>query len=126
MKIEIEIQRQPQGGSSYYILRNGDPWCIAVADRHASANEVHISVVFDDWSDAEGKPSADRVTFSCRYGYDVIGQELPAFTLVQEDRREPLFGKRLTREEALKHPLIKDFWRVVDEISRVDSEFIAV
>ena len=60
--------------------------------------------------------AADRVTFGCRVG-PVQGRPGPAATAVaaaQPYDDAPLWGRKLSREEALAHPRIGDFWRVVD------------
>lgn len=88
------------------------------------AYEVWIDVVLgtfnnEDWS--------DHVTFGCRVGRVGV-QEDPGASLVtaaQPFGDSRLFGKKLTRDEALAHPLVSEFWRVVDFILLEDPLVVA-
>lgn len=61
---------------------------------------------------------SDHETFGCRVG-PVQGQVEPAATTVdaaQPYDDSPFWGRKLTREEALDHPGVGEFWDVVDFI----------
>ncbi|GAA2737332.1 hypothetical protein GCM10009867_24060 [Pedococcus aerophilus] len=83
--------------------------------------------VLEAWIDAilgtfDGEATDQRTTFGARVG-PVDGSPEPAATAVPaaapyED--SDLWGHKLTREEALAHPLIDDFWAVVDFILEND------
>ena len=80
--------------------------------RHDGEREAWIDAVMGGF----GKESTDRVTFGCRVG-PVANKPEPAATAVAaavpyDDA--PLWGRKLSREEALAHPRIADFWRVVE------------
>jgi hypothetical protein len=58
----------------------------------------------------------DPVTFGCLYS-PIPGQSNPAFSLIRAAHWYPDnddFGRKLSRDEALAHPLLDDFWLVVD------------
>lgn len=79
--------------------------------------EVYVDMTFG----GVGQETAtDRVTFGTRYG-PVHGQDEPACSLVTGAEQAPesaraWYGQRLTREQALGHPLLGTFWEVVDEV----------
>jgi hypothetical protein len=99
-----------------YVLKDGDAHAVYIAScYHHDGHEVFIDVVFSPtWEDE----ADDRLTFGCRVG-PVEGQPDPAATLVPgaaafTDR--PFFGRKLSREEGLVHPLLDDFWALVDHV----------
>lgn len=81
---------------------------------HDGVSEAWIDVIFGRF---EGDAASDdRFTFGCRVG-PVDNSLEPAATAVNAavpyaDRAN--FGHKLSREEALAHPRIRDFWEVVD------------
>jgi hypothetical protein len=86
--------------------------CFVALHRHDGQREAWFDVIFGTWEDE----ATDHVTFGCRVG-PIEGQVEPAATLVAAGvpyRDTRLFGRKLTREEALQHPLVGDFWRIVD------------
>lgn len=107
-------------GSEYllvktFVLDDDGPYAIAfTALHHHQALEAWMDVVFGSF---EGEAAEDdRTTFGCRVG-PVEGSPEPAATAVQaavpyDDG--PTFGSKLSRDEALAHPRLPDFWRVVD------------
>jgi hypothetical protein len=77
-------------------------------------DEAWIDVIFGSFEDQARKD--ERVTFGCRVG-PVRGSEEPAATAVQAAipyGDTPTFGHKLSRDEALAHPRLPDFWQVVD------------
>jgi hypothetical protein len=96
-----------------FINQNGAAHAVFYADWYPHAAEAYIDVVFGTWGDDEYR---DQVTFGCRIGH-VSGQESPAASLVPaaEVRPDhPMFGVKLNRQQALDHPLVSEFWRVID------------
>lgn len=98
-----------------FVVREQSAVAITFAALHAheGVREAWIDGVLGSFAD-EG--ANDRVTFGCRVG-PVEGQEDPAASLVQA--AEPygdtsFWGRKLTRDEALVHPRLSDFWEVVD------------
>jgi len=98
-----------------FVLDAEGPHAIAfTALHHHQDSEAWMDVVFGSF---EGDASQDeRVTFGCRVG-PVEGSHEPAATAVQaamtyEDTAT--FGHKLSRDEALSHARLPDFWQVVD------------
>ena len=119
-KPDIRKIRCPQCRSKYlritdYIHKSDEPFCIARIEchRHDEGEDIYISVIFGDWDDE--RAFADHVTFTCRFGF-VEGHEERVCSLIQNESDETVLGRRLTREEALQHPLINTFWEVIDFI----------
>jgi hypothetical protein len=99
-----------------YVHRDGDAHAVYIAScYHHDGHEVFIDAVFSPtWEDDVD----DHLTFGCRVG-PVDGQSGPGATLVAgaaafSDR--PFFGHRLSREDGLQHPLLGEFWEVVDHV----------
>jgi hypothetical protein len=67
---------------------------------------------------------SDHVTFGCRVGA-VADQVEPAASLVQAAvpfSDGPLWGRKLSRDEALAHPWLPEFWEVVDFVLLTDPD----
>lgn len=101
---------------------DGAPYALffAACYDHGEVRESWIDVIFGTWGN--GTDSQDHATFGCRFG-PVSNSPLPAATAVDAASVAPdgpLFGQKLSREEALAHPLISDFWQVVDFIVETD------
>ncbi len=82
---------------------------------HDVGREVFTDGIFGTWGEDEVD---DHVTFGSRTG-PVEGSDQPAFSLVTGGEMGPddaLIGQKLTREEALRHPLLPRFWEVNDLI----------
>lgn len=99
-----------------YVYRAGDAHAVYIAScYHHDGHEVFIDAVFSPtWEDEVD----DHITFGCRVGM-VAGQSDPGASLVTgatafTDR--PFFGRKLSREEATGHPLLGDFWALVDHL----------
>ena len=97
-----------------FILDDNDAHAVLFAALHDHGErEAWIDVILGTFGSED---FSDHVTFGCRVG-PVQGQADPAATAVAaaapyEDT--PLFGRKLTRDEALAHPSLSNFWRVVD------------
>ncbi|GAA3954268.1 hypothetical protein GCM10023085_40950 [Actinomadura viridis] len=92
----------------------------ATCYHHQNVHEAWIDVIFDEeWGGEHlSGPCERRVTFGCRVG-PVQNSPLPACTLVNAAAAapdQPFFGHKLSREEALSHPLLKENWEVVDHL----------
>ncbi|WP_134738509.1 hypothetical protein [Nocardioides sp. 503] len=99
-----------------YVHRDGDAHAVYIAScYHHDGHEVFIDAVFSrTWEDA----ADDHFTFGCRVG-QVAGQSDPGASLTTGATaftHSPFFGRKLSREEAIGHPLIGDFWALVDHI----------
>lgn len=110
----------PECGADYttvngFVRRDGNARAayFAACHKHQGVKEVWIDVILGTWG--QDRPD-DHVTFGCRVG-PVEGQVEPAATLVAAASvlpSDPLFGRKLSREEALPHPWLKEYWQVVD------------
>ena len=115
-----------QCGASYvkvtgFVYADGDALAVfyAACHHHEGQHEAWIDVIFGDWGTDD---SSRNVTFGCRVG-PVANSAEPAATLVPAASvyaDGPIFGRKLSREEALAHPLVAENWRVVDHI--LDSD----
>lgn len=99
-----------------FVHDDGDAYAVYFAScYHHGGHEAWIDVIFSKtWEDG----ADDHETFGCRVG-PVEGQSDPAASLVTGGvpfRDSPVFGKKLTREEALGHDRLSDFWTVVDHV----------
>jgi hypothetical protein len=102
--------------------QDGQPYALffAACYNHGGGRESWIDVVFGTWG--QGAEYHDHVTFGCRFG-PVAGSDLPAATAVDAAAVAPdgpLFGHKLTRAEALAHPRISEFWKVIDFVVETD------
>lgn len=99
-----------------FIHNDGDAYAVYYAScYHHVGHEAYIDIIFSKtWDDGVD----DRETFGCRVG-PVAGQSDPACSLVTGGsafRDSALFGRKLTRDQALAHPRLSDFWAVVDHV----------
>jgi hypothetical protein len=81
---------------------------------HDGTRDVLIDVILG-WADGADE---DRVTFGCRVG-PLDGEDDPVATLVEAAEsyaEDPEWGTRLTRDQALGHPRLPEFWDVVDYV----------
>lgn len=115
----VELKTCASCGRGYtlvksFILDDEDAHAILFAALHDHGEpEAWIDVILGTFGTED---FTDHLTFGCRVG-PVDGQVEPAATLVQAARPysdAPLFGRKLSREEAMTHPLLTAFWRVVD------------
>ena len=96
------------------ILDDNDAHAVLFAALHDHGErEAWIDVILGTFGSED---FSDHITFGCRVG-PVQGQDEPAATAVAAAAPygdTPLFGRKLTRDEALAHPSLSNFWRVVD------------
>lgn len=111
-----------------FVLADGDAHAVYYAGlhHHDGLHDAWLDVILGTWGEADGEPYApDHVTFSCRVGPGSAAPE-PYATLVQapastKGASEGLYGRKLSREDALEHPWLPEFWRVVDFIVLEDA-----
>lgn len=106
-----------------FIRRDGDAYAIAFTalHKHAADDEAWIDVILGTFAE---NTTDDHLTFGCRVGR-IDGQIQPAATLVAGAIAygdEPLWGQKLTREQALVHPRLHEYWEVVDFVLVGDPE----
>ncbi len=104
----------PPDGSTYAV-------CFASLHDDPGGREAWIDVILGTFGD--GAPS-DHVTFGCRI-VPGSASRAPLISLVDAAAAfvyKPVMGRNLTREEALGHPRLDDFWRVVDLMILADPE----
>lgn len=80
---------------------------------HDGSKESWIDVVFGSWGD----PSeyGDHFTIGCRYGPTVDSQNgLTIVDAASVAPESPLFGRKLSRAEAMEHDAFGDFWQIID------------
>lgn len=107
---------EPMTRVTGFIYRGGDAYAVFFAScYHHDGHEAWIDVVFSPtWEDGVD----DRVTFGCRVG-PIEGQPDPAASLMAAAAAfgdSATFGRKLTRDEALEHPMLGEFWAVVDHV----------
>lgn len=99
-------------GVTGYVLRDGDAFAVYFAEWYPHENEAWLDVILGSFAE----DFLDHVTFGCRIG-EIPGSDGPQCSLVPaaEVRADlPIFGTKLTREQALEHPRQPEFWALVD------------
>lgn len=104
------------------VSRDGAPYALFYAScyDHGDVRESWIDVVFGTWG--EGAEYHDHLTFGCRFG-PVANSDQPSATAVNAAFAAPdnvLFGQKLTRDVALQHPRLAEFWQIVDFVVATD------
>ncbi|SDU57966.1 hypothetical protein [Jiangella alkaliphila] len=107
---------QPFRRITGFVHRDGAPYAVFYAScHHHDGNDVLLDAIFGTW---EGDDQSDHVTFGCRIG-PVPGQPGPAVQLIPAAvsfEAAPLFGHKLSREEAQGHPRFDDFRELVQHV----------
>jgi hypothetical protein len=104
-----------------FIYGDGDAHSIYYAACHGHPeHEVWLDVILGTWG--EDDYVEDHRTFSCRIGEE--GATAVDASAVAEGKAD-LFGRKLTREEALADPLVGTFWNVVDLVALEDPSVAA-
>lgn len=104
-----------------FIYNDGQAHAVYYAScYHHAGHEVWIDAVFsptwDEYTD-------DHFTFGCRVG-SIEGQTEPAASLVPAAAawgESRVFGHKLSRDEALAHPMLSEFWALVDHVLTHDK-----
>lgn len=112
---------EPSRRVTGFIHQNGQAHAIYFAScYHHGGHEAWIDVVFSPtWAD----DMDDRLTFGCRVG-PIDGYSGPQSSLATGGAafsQSRTFGQKLTRDEALKHPRLPEFWAVVDHVLTHDQ-----
>ena len=93
------------------------PYAVYFAACHGHPDrEAQIDVVLGSWG--YDPPIQDHLTFSCRLRPD--GASLGDAPLASSSDSGTL-GRRLSREDALDHPRVGDFWTVIDLLAESDE-----
>jgi len=91
-----------------FATNDGDAYSVISAVCHGHPDDaVWLDATFGSWEE----PFADHVSFSCRVGEDGAGL---VDALAASKGEADYYGLRLTREEALVHPLLPGLWELVD------------
>lgn len=103
------------------VKRDGDAHAVAFCALHThdDVREAWIDVILGTFG---GGATPDNLTFGCRVG-PVGGQDEPAATAVDAAEPygdNPIWGRKLGRQDALAHPRLAEFWQVVDFILVAD------
>jgi hypothetical protein len=85
----------------------------AACHRHAEP-EAQINVVLGTWGTAD---AVDHVATSCLLR---AGGAMIVDATVATDTDDPIIGHKLDRDEALAHPSLEAFWRVIDLLATGD------
>ncbi|WP_208739467.1 hypothetical protein [Arthrobacter agilis] len=107
----------------HFILKDHNAFAIGETElhQHGGNPEAWINIVFGSFNDDEYE---DHVTFGCRVGLFTEDGEL-ASSLIDSNHTSPstpVWGLRLTREQALSHDLLPAFWEVVDWLVLEDPQ----
>jgi hypothetical protein len=99
--------------SSSLVQRDGSAYAVYFASCFAHGAEAFVDVVLGTWSQSG---ATDHVTFGCRIS--AVGDTSePHCSLVTGGEMavdDALFGAKLSRDDALRHPRLDDFWAIVD------------
>lgn len=116
---------QPFRRITGFIHRDDAPYAVFYAScHHHDGNDVLLDAVFGTW---DRDDHSDHVTFGCRIG-PVPGQPGPAVQLMPAAASfgpEPLFGRRLTTDEAAGHPRLDDFRELVQHVLSTNTVIAA-
>ena len=101
-----------------FIFKDGDAYAVAfaVCHHHARTHEVWLDVIFGSWGDDPLEPN--RVTFGARVTPVGAGAVDAAVPYSNSD----LWGRKLTRDEALADARIGEFWSVLDFVMINDPD----
>jgi hypothetical protein len=115
-------------GRSYRLIKafitlDGRAYAVAFTalHRHNSTREAWIDVIFGTFGEDK---TDDHITFGCRV-WPIQGQAEPGASLVSGAipyGAQPIWGQKLTREEAGVHPRLQEYWNVVDYLLLNDRE----
>lgn len=102
-----------------FVLRDGTAFAIFFADWYPHAQEAWLDVILGPFEEPDYQ---DNVTFGCRIG-DVPGSGVSCSLVLGGEQRSEgaIFGRKLARDEALRHPWLAGFWEVVDWLIINDS-----
>lgn len=109
-----------------FLSRHDEPYAVTFVALHRHGGpEAWIDVIFGAWGSedpADVPEHHDHLTFGCRVGA-VDGQDTPAASLVPAAAPyvdSSWWGEKLDPDGARAHPLLPDFWKVVDHLIEAD------
>jgi hypothetical protein len=112
----------PLCGRSYsyvkgFVWRDTEPWAVYFAACHGHPkHEASIDVILGTWGE---DIDDDHITFSCQAAPDgARAVDAP----VAADGKNSIFGRMLSREDALAHDRVADFWAIVDALVEQDPD----
>ena len=103
-----------------FVLRDDSAYAVYYVDWYPHTDEAFVDVILGSWG---GPEYDDNVTFGCRLG-EIEGHAGPQASLVTGGALrgdQPIMGKKLERDEALSHPMIGEFWDLIDWLILNDS-----
>lgn len=99
-----------------FINDEGGAYAVYFAACHAHPeDEAQIDVVLGTWG--ADPPVDDHLTFSCRLRPEGA---MAVDATIATSADAPSLGRRLTRDEALRHPKAEAFWDVIDFLAESD------
>lgn len=103
-----------------FVLGADGPRAVFFASCHGHGEgAARIDVILGTWG--SDPPAGDHVTFWCELRpTGAMALDAPLTT----SRVTPVMGTALSRAEALAHPLVEEFWAVVDLIATEDPAVI--
>jgi hypothetical protein len=104
-----------------FVYRDGDAHAVyfAACHEHGGRREVWLDVILGSF----GRGNGDQVTFGAHIGAVDAANDEPAAILVSGAmayRDAPLWGHKLSRDEAMQHVWLFDYWHVVDFVLNED------
>ena len=98
-----------------FVWRGDEPWAVYFAACHGHPqHEAWIDVVLGSYG---ADDYSDHVTFACRvWAEGAAAVDAP----VAASGKAPMFGRLLSRDEALKHDRLTDLWQIIDALSEQD------
>lgn len=108
-----------------FVLRDDEASAVAFTALHVHEGEweAWIDVILGTFGENENENETDdHVTFGCRVG-PVESSDEPAASLVlaaQPYGDQSMWGQKLSREQALAHSRLREFWEVVDYVLLAD------
>ncbi|HEU4320011.1 MAG TPA: hypothetical protein VFS66_08010 [Acidimicrobiia bacterium] len=103
-----------------FVLKEDSAYAVYYVDWYPHSNEAYVDAILGSW---DGPGYDDNVTFGCRLG-EVEGYAGPQASLVTGGAQrgdKPIMGTKLERDDALRHPLVAEFWELVDWLIVNDS-----
>lgn len=103
-----------------FVLQDGDAYAVYFAACHGHPeHEAWIDVVLGTWGAEDPDDGADHVTLSCQLRAE--GAAAVDAPVAVEGTAE-MFGTKLTRDQALSHDWLPNFWEVVDLVATSDPD----
>ena len=100
-----------------FVWRDMEPWAVYFAACHGHPeHEASIDVILGPWGEDSND---DHITFSCHLRTEGA-RAVDAPTAAEGG--SPVFGTLLSRETALLHERVADFWAVIDALVEQDPD----